>query len=302
MPRSLQAIKSAVKSVKNTKKITKTMQLIATSKLQRVASQIAGLKSYSDKLMETSAVVQQAASNSSSSIKASNPEGKDLLIVFSSDRGLCGAFNSRINKFVRDWAGKQDTLNPAVLCVGKKGAPVAKSLDCDLVGVYPASNKEMVISNISPYYSEALEGFESLDKYRSVTIFYTEFISSSKQEVAAKQILPIELDAKVEIVEDHEGEVKEESSTTNKQEDIILEPDQQTILDYLIRRSIELTMFRCYMESQASEHSSRMTAMSNATDNASDMIDSLTTEYNKTRQAAITQEIAQIVNGMQSIQ
>ncbi len=285
---NITALKRRIGSVKNTRQLTKAMQLVAASKMKKAQNSAQSSRSYREfsqdifKNMSTISDVRQHPLFSRRSLKTR------LSIVITSDRGLAGAYDSNILKLVtnqlkQDQASKVHNL---VITIGRQaGRFVAKLQGIETVGSYPMFSKEPSPADIRPILQTALDLFDQ-GKVDIVDIAYTEFVSNMSQQAKIVQVLPAPLS------EDHK---------LSPLEVAFLEPSIDAIVKDSTLRLIEALIWQALLESLASEQSMRMIAMKNATDNASDIIDDLTLEFNTARQAAITQEIAEIAGGAAAV-
>ncbi len=284
---SLKAIKRRIGSVKNTRKITRAMKMVAAARLRRAQQRITDLRPYAIKTSELlSSIAARVDDENSHALLARRPEKKVLLVILTSDRGLAGAFNSSICK--RGFAvwkqleteGKDVTF----AIVGRKGGEFFKRRGANIEKVFQG-----VFENLTSAKAGEV-GRYIIDRYvagqlDAAYMVFNRFRSAISQEVTCEPVLPIRLAAPTE------------STLT----DFIYEPDKQALLDRLLPMYMEIQSFRALLESVASEHGARMTAMDNATRNASDMIDKLTLQYNRARQAAITKELMEIIGGAEAL-
>lgn len=294
MPKNNKAIKSRISSVKSTKKITRSMQMIAASKMQKTVNLATSSKAYSDMASNLMSEVNRINTESYSHPLMAQRKNKDeLLVVLSSNRGLCGNFNDNVisiaERYIKDI---ENSVNLHVLAIGKKSAAFAQRNGLPLVSLYDGLSDNPTYDSISSIAKSIISDFET-KIFDKVTVIYTKFINSFYQEAVSQSLLPIQ-----------ESFLKAKSYEVEKEQDDFeykLEPDVKSLLDYLLPRIIEAEMYQFILDSAASEHSSRMIAMKNATDAASDMVEGLTLEYNKSRQAAITQEVSEIVGGIEAL-
>jgi F-type H+-transporting ATPase subunit gamma len=289
---SRQGIKNRIKSVSNTKQITKAMQLVAASKLKKAQDAAIAPREY---LAEAKLLVQELAATTA--IKGSSLfEKKDsivtLTIVVSSDRGLAGAYNSNVvramTKHLKDGSTKHKIISIgryASLFVAKINGPddVYNIEEVEELAAYPIGSVSVDQELSIPILQEAVDLFNA-NKVGEVFVVYTEFNSTVKQTVKIEKILPLEANA--------ESTVKLQKTT---------EPSGPEMVDFVANRYLEAALTQYILESLASEHASRMLAMKNATDNAGDLIDDLTLASNNARQAAITQELAEISAGAAAV-
>jgi len=283
---STQEFRRRIKSVNNTKQITKAMEMIASIKMQKAVRTAASGRSY----------VQNSWNMLETLAKLTSPESHPLLnqreikrtavVLLTSDRGLCGSYNSEVLKkllnFQKNEAGSFD-----VITLGKKGAEFVKRYAVgDLAAEFPALESNIGFDDIRPIAKLTIDEYLS-GKYDRVVVIYSHFESSLKQTPVTKQILPITS----EHIDIPELWQKKEETV---QSEYKFEPDPDTVLDAILPQFVRLQIFGAILEANASEHSARMVAMKNATDNAGNLIDELRLIYNTVRQGNITREIAEI--------
>ncbi|MDF3855465.1 F0F1 ATP synthase subunit gamma [Paracoccus sp. P2] len=288
---SLKDLKNRIGSVKNTRKITKAMQMVAAAKLRRAQEAAEAARPYADRMASVMAGLTAAAAGSDMAPRLLAGTGEDrrhLLVVMTSERGLAGGFNSSIVKLARlrlqelQAQGKQ----VSILTVGKKGREQLKREYSDLFvhHVDMSEVKRIGYENARQIADEILDRFDA-GEFDVATLFYNRFETVISQVPTARQIIPA-------VVE--EGEAAASALYD-------YEPDESAILNDLLPRSVATQVFAALLENAASEQGARMTAMDNATRNAGDMIDRLTTEYNRSRQAAITKELIEIISGAEAL-
>ena len=290
---SLKDLKNRIGSVKNTRKITKAMQMVAAAKLRRAQDAAEAARPYADRMAAVMAGLTANAAGSSSAprlLAGTGADRKHLLVVMTSERGLAGGFNSSIVKLARLHADRLrgEGKEVAILTVGKKGREQLKreygSLFVSHVDL--SEVKRVGYDNARAIAEDVLDRFEAGD-FDVATIFYNRFESVISQVPTARQIIPAEVP---------EGEAAGGGSDLYE-----YEPGEEAILADLLPRSVATQIFAALLENAASEQGARMTAMDNATRNAGDMIDRLTTEYNRSRQAAITKELIEIISGAEAL-
>lgn len=288
---SLKALKTRIGSVKNTRKITKAMQMVAAAKLRRAQEAAEAARPYADRMSAVMAGLTAAASGSDGAPRLLAGTGEDrrhLLVVLTSERGLAGGFNSSIVKLARQHAeallaqGKE----VAIVTVGKKAREqLRRDMGQRFVHHVDMSEvKRVGYENAREIADGILDRFEAGD-FDVATLFYSRFESVISQIPTARQIIPAVIE---------EGQVE-----ANALYDY--EPGEEAILSELLPRSITTQVFAALLENAASEQGARMTAMDNATRNAGEMIDRLTTQYNRSRQAAITTELIEIIAGAEAL-
>ena len=285
---SLIDMRRRIRAVKNTQQITKAMKMVAASKLRRAQERVMGTRPFAKQARHVLASIAARVDQSQHPLLAQRPgvkTGKTLLIVMTSDKGLCGSFNTNIVKavgnFVRENAGREIALG----LVGKKGREALGRRGFPIRFEYTAMPKVIGFAEAEAVAQPAIEDFTT-GKVDSVHIVYNEFKSVMQQNLVIEQVLPM---AQIEAGKAEAGAV-----------DYLYEPSPQRIFDELLPRLVEAQVLRALLESAAAEHAARMTAMDAATRNSSDMIDDLTLTMNKVRQAAITREIIEVVSGAQA--
>lgn len=291
---SLKDLKNRIGSVKNTRKITKAMQMVAAAKLRRAQDAAEAARPYADRMATVMAGLTAAAAGSSSAPKLLAGTGSDqrhLLVVLTSERGLAGGFNSSIVKLARQHLIELQAQGKdvSILTVGKKGREQLRRDYGSLMvhHVDLSEVKRIGYENAREIAEEILDRFD-LDGFDVATLFYNRFQSVISQIPTARQIIPA---------------VVEESDSADNAASALYEyePGEEGILAELLPRSIATQIFAALLENGASEQGARMSAMDNATRNAGDMIDRLTTEYNRSRQAAITKELIEIISGAEAL-
>jgi len=293
---SLKALKIRIGSVKSTQKITKALNMVAASKLRRAQQNATAARPYSTRMTEVVASLAARVTAGPQSPKLLIGTGKDethLIIVATSDRGLAGAFNTNIVRAARRRADELIGKGKSVLfyIVGRKGRPVIQRLyPKSIIAQYDTSEMK------NPSYAEAQAiAKDIIDRYITdgidvVHLAYANFRSTLVQEPVIEQIIPVTGRAEAE-------EFKKPASLAA----VEYEPDEEEILADLLPRNIAVQLYRALLENQAGFYGSQMTAMDNATRNAGDMINRLTIQYNRSRQAAITTELVEIISGAEAL-
>jgi F-type H+-transporting ATPase subunit gamma len=288
---SLKDIRSRISSVKNTQQITRAMKMVSAAKLRRAQDQIVNMRPYAQKLLSvisdiavTSRVQHQLLQ------QKSNPK-QILLVVITSDRGLCGGFNNNVNRFVQKFletdAGQFEKVD--VLFIGKKGADYFRRRGVNPLDVQLNLARDISYDLAAGLAQRCLEEFKS-GGYDEVRIAYNEFKSAISQRLTVETLLP------VDTKKSNFGLEK-----TKFSEDLLFEPSAEEMIEDLLRQHFSIQVFRCLSESVAAEHAARMTSMENATKNAKEMIEKLTLTYNKLRQASITKELIEICSGAEAV-
>lgn len=287
----VQLLHRRIRSVKNAKQITKAMEVVAASRMRRVAAAVAKTRDYN--LLARSIIARIASTEEAKRHIYFKPvnEGKSLYIVFTSDRGLAGAYNANIFNYALEAYGldKQAGNRPSVIVFGRKGARFfARFDDIDLIGEYEGADDVPSINLFAPVLEAINHGIHS-GSFSSVKIIYTVFESAMSQMAQIVRLLPVTLD-----------EAEPESSEIPKLS-YEFEPTSEEVIDEAVRLYLEAQLMQAKVDASASEYAMRMMAMGSANRNASELIDDLTLELNASRQAAITQEIAEITGGANAV-
>jgi len=287
---SLKDIKKRIGTVKNTQQITKAMKMVSAAKLRRAQDAVTAARPYADKMMDVLSSLALREDADSHHLLAERGKGKALVVLITGDRGLCGGFNTNISKaaerFIR--SNKDGYESYELLIVGRKGNDYLKRrAGMKIIKVH----EHLIGSGQVTYPTGAMLGQEVIDLYKSdeydaVFLIYNAFQSAMTQIQKITQLLPIvpkKTDENVHVTE------------------YLYEPNATEVLQQILPKHIEVQIFRSLLESAASEHGARMTAMDSASKNASEMIGKLTLQYNRARQAAITKELMEIISGAESI-
>jgi len=289
---SRQQIKQRIGSVKSTKQITKAMQLVAASKLRRAQEAAQGPRAYAEMARQILVRLRNNADGEGEfNLFSERPVKERLLIVVTSDRGLAGAYNANvIRRMITELRADRDNhINTSVVCIGKQSTHAAGRIQgLNVRAIYQELPDKPDADTLRPILTSVV-GLFADGIVDAVDIIYTRFISTVSQEVQVSRLLPAGLDA------DDNPETPNDTSVAT------VEPSAEVLLRSTTLRLLDAQIYQALLEASASEHSMRMLAMKNATDNASDIIDDLTLEYNNARQAAITQELAEITGGAEAI-
>jgi F-type H+-transporting ATPase subunit gamma len=290
---SLITLKRRIGSIKNTRQITKAMQLVSASKLRKAQDQAQASRDYRIAAYALLARLNQIREVEQQPLFKKRPIKTRLYIVITSNSGLAGAYNANVLKLLAQAArdDKQNGIKTKVVTIGNKGVQFVRRLsEVELLAHYPAFGDEPTENDIKPILSSVIEQYrdELVDEVR---LLYTDFRTTISQVATDLPLLPANFDS-----EDAEAAATEPNVGLMN-----FEPDVETVVHNIASRLIELQIWQALLESLASEHSMRMLAMKNATDNASDLIDDYTLEYNTARQASITQELAEITGGAEAM-
>jgi F-type H+-transporting ATPase subunit gamma len=285
---TLRDIKRRINAVKSTKQITKAMKMVAAAKLRRAQSRMTDMRPYADKM--NSVIASMTGSGEAlHPLLVQRPRKTIEVLVLTSDRGLCGAFNTNILKAAEKLINerKEENFNVNVSVVGKKANDYFKRRNVEMRNSWVDISGKLSYTDAIRIAEDIVENYlnESIDE---VFIIYNQFRTVMNQEVTVQKLMPLSAPENTEETED--------ASTL-----YTFEPSQKEILNQLLPKNVEVQIYRALLESQASEEAARMTAMENATQNADEMIDSLTLQFNKARQASITGELMDIVGGVEAL-
>lgn len=296
-------IKRRIKSIKNTKKITKAMELVAASKMKRAVSSTLASRLYAEYSWEvlTSIAKNIEELNHPLFTERDNKKQKKniLLVLITSNRGLCGAYNTQIIKKTINLLKNQD-INVDVVSIGKKGDYAMRRLGLNIIASFLELENKISLTEIIPISKLLIDEYTELN-YDKVLVAYTDFISTLTQEPNIKQLLPVNRTDLKELIQSlkpvknsEEHKIKDE----NNKIDYLFEGNKEKLIGTLAEKLTRMQIYQMLLESNASEQSSRMIAMKNASDASGEMIDDLTLIFNKARQANITREISEISAGM----
>jgi len=289
---SLKDLKNRIGSVKSTQKITSAMKMVAAAKLRKAQEQAIASRPYCSSMEKiVSSLASKLIDNAPELLKGKKEIKKQLLVVFSADRGLCGGFNGSISRAVKLEIKKSKDLGieTKLLFVGRKSADtLKKDFQQHIVEIMTGNSTNPIYSDALSISSKIVDLYQR-DEFGSCKIIFNKFVSAITQEVTLKSLIPIE--------------TNNEDSFNNNQVSSVYEyePSEEVILEELLNKNIATQLFSAQMESTASELAARMTAMDNATRNAGDLIDRLTLQYNRTRQAFITKELIEIISGAEAL-
>ena len=291
---NLDDLKKRISSVKSTQKITKAMKMVAAAKLRRAQESAESSRPYSDTMNEVIDSVSKKVVSTSikrNLLSGSSEDNIYMLVLFTSERGLCGGFNSSITKVVREKIEflKNENKVIKIICVGRKGYDILKRQHKELISelIDMKSIKSVSYQDAKNISENIIKMFYNKE-FDKCLIFYNKFKSVIDQIPTEQQILPIE--------RDNSNRNNETSSSM-----LEFEPDESKILEELLPLNFAIQIFKALLESSASEQGARMSAMDNASRNASDMIDDLTLFYNRSRQAVITSELIEIISGAEAV-
>lgn len=286
---STQALKGRIRSVSKTKQITSAMQLVAASRMRKAQEATKASAPYADAARELLSALSTHASVKNHPLFVQRPVKTRLLIVIASDSGLAGAFNSNLNRLYAHEliADDKQGIKNTTITIGRKAAQFATRLkDTEILGAYQGLADRPEAGELHAILDTSRDYFTT-GKVDAVDVIYTKYVNGVRQEATITRVLPAGADLTVEHNAEHQ--------------DVIYEPSTEEVVDGVAYRLVSAQLYQALLDSRASEYSMRMMAMKNATDNAGDLIEDLTLEMNKARQAAITQELSEISAGVEAL-
>ena len=289
---SLKDIRTRIDSTKNTQQITKAMKMVSAAKLRRAQHNIVNLRPYAQATMSVIADIASTHRIDHPLLTRSREPRSILLVVLTSDRGLCGAFNTNVNRLAEEFYRENKTKADKVdfLMVGRKAVDYFRKRGIEPIDSILNLSKDVSFSLAAKVAERLMEAYRT-GQYDEIRLVYNEFKSAIQQDVTCETLLPIDVQAHATLTKNSSGFPP----------DMIFEPSPEEIVDDLVTKHFNVQVYRCMSESVAAEHGARMTSMENATKNAGEMINSLTLTYNKLRQASITTELIEITSGAEAL-
>lgn len=287
-------LKRRIRSVQSTKKVTRAMELIATSRIARSQARIAGSRPYVDGLTTAAADLAGAPGGGVESrlLGEQDEKGRAALIVVAADRGLCGAYNSNVLRAAERWTRARGGQDPLLVAVGRKAERYLRYRGHDMEHSVTGVTDKPVYADAREVASAVLGPFDA-EEVDSVTIISTRFLSAGRQKVEERTLIPLPTE--------DAGVDPDSKDSDGLRTDFEVEPDRESLLEALARRVMEAQVYLALLEASASEHAARQRAMKAASDNADDLIKTLTRSMNRVRQEAITTEIMEIVGGSEAL-
>ena len=285
---SLKDIKKRITSVKNTRQITKAMKMVSAAKLRRAQDSVVAARPYADKMLNVLSNLAQREDPEVHPLLQQRGKRRALVVLMTADRGLCGGFNANVSKAAERMIRKNEEGFEAIdlMIIGRKGNDYLKRRKgMNIAKVYENLTGDLTYSTAS-LLGQEIVGWYDEEKYDVVFLAYNAFRSAISQEPTISQLLPI---------------VPTEAEPEQHYTDYLYEPNRGEVLEQVLPKHVEVQIFRAMLESVASEHGARMSAMDSASKNASEMMDRLTLQYNRARQAAITKELMEIISGAESV-
>jgi F-type H+-transporting ATPase subunit gamma len=292
MSGALKEVRNRIKSVQSTQQITKAMKMVSAAKLRKAQEAITQMRPYAKKLQEMlSNIVSNADGDISMNLATVRPVEKVLVIVVTSDRGLCGGYNSNLIKLAKQtirekYSAQSAKGNAELLPLGKKGYEHFSKNNFKVIDHYWNIFLDISFENVQKAAKFAMDAFAS-GQVDAVELVYSEFKNAATQRFVSEQFLPV---------------TKTEKVKGQKQQDFIFEPDKDVLIEELMPKILNTQLYKAVLDANASEHGARMTAMDKATENANELLKALKISYNRARQAAITTELTEIVSGAAALQ
>src|SRR3989338_7198814 len=298
-------IKRRIKSVKSTKKITKAMELVAASKMKRAVSSTLASRLYAEYSWEILTSIARNTEKITHPLFLEREVKNILLLLITSNRGLCGAYNTQIIKKVLFLLKKEnENIKIDIITIGKKWDMMMRRIGKNIIASFFELPSNISLSDIVPISELAINEY-NLNHYDKVLIAYTDFISALSQKPNIRQIIPVSKTSLKELIDTFGDNLRNKdekpASQTDRVTDYLFEGDQDLLIGSLAEKLTRMQIYQMLLESNASEQSSRMVAMKNASEAAGEMIDDLTLIFNKARQSNITREISEISAGMASV-
>ncbi|RFZ90171.1 ATP synthase F1 subunit gamma [Mucilaginibacter conchicola] len=297
---NLKEVRNRIASVNSTQQITKAMKMVSAAKLRRATDAIVQLRPYASKLKDLLANLSASLEDGASPYLQEREPVRVLVVVVTSNRGLAGAFNTNAIKAANNlinekYSAQMKAGNVSIVAIGKKGHDFYTRRKFNVVGNHNDLYLDLNFANASKVTEEIMQGFVN-GQYDRVELVYNHFRNAAVQFLITEQLLPVPKAEKEEKPAKEAFATKKEA-TLESQVDYILEPSKEEIVEQLIPKNIKIQLYRAVLDSNASEHGARMTAMDKATENAGELLKALKLSYNQARQAAITTELTEIVSG-----
>lgn len=298
-------IKRRIGSISNTKKITKAMELVSASKMRKAVGAVLSTRPYARAAWDVVGELAGEGERPHPLVRKRDEVNRTLFLLLTSHRGLCGGFNAQMLKLAREETDRRGSERADIAAVGRRGEAWASRRGMPVIASFPGLLENPSALTVRPLAKMATDGF--LDgTWDEVVLLYTDYVSAVSQKPRAKVLLPLSRDDMLGEAGPSEPKVKSQMPNVRSEPqsgaEYLFEPDRRTVLDRLLPRIVESQILQAVLESSASEHSARMMAMRNASDNASEMLENLRFTFNQARQAGITQEIAEISAGRAALE
>lgn len=282
---SAKDIKKRIKGVKNIQQITRAMEMVAGAKLRRAQILAETAKAYADKIQSLMQHLGASASGLEHPLLAKRRESSIALVLITSDKGLCGAYNTNLFRKTQAYIEENSDKQVSLYCVGKKGNDFFSKRNYDVQYFSPSDNKIMTLEKVNELVEKLIYAYTCAE-YDKIVIVFSKFVNVMQQVPTERPLLPVK---------------QEDEGVKHLKKDYIFEPTPEALLEKLFPKYLENQFYNGLVESYASELASRLVSMKNATKNAGEMIDALTLSYNKARQSSITSEILEIISGAEAL-
>lgn len=284
-------IKRRIKSAQNIAKITKAMEMVSASKMRRAQEQAQASQPYAHKLLDILHTIADSTNPELHPLLQEHPEGRPLLIIVSTDRGLLGPLNTNLFKACVEFEKRHPQM--ATLVIGRKAQEFAVRMGWHIAASFLELPEKISFQDVLPVAQMIRSGFLGTE-FSAIHVLHMEFINTLTQESKVTELLPLRKEELVRTAPQHTDTLEQDATQETSESEYIFEPGAKEILDWLLPYYVEVELFQIVLDARASEHSARMIAMQNASNNAGEVVESLKLEYNKSRQAAITQELIEI--------
>ncbi|MBP9697820.1 MAG: ATP synthase F1 subunit gamma [Candidatus Moranbacteria bacterium] len=298
---SARDIRRRIKGVKGTGKITRAMEMISAVKMRKAVSSVLAIRPYAKSAIALLEQLKRAVGSEEHVLLTERPVKKELYVVITSNRGLCGAFNAQIVKKLRQTLKEDEGRGRIFITLGKKGENAVRRMGGEIVASFPDVLVTPTAEGMRPVARLIIEEFEA-KRVDRVVMVYTDYISMLSQEVKVRALLPVAIKDTKKAMNEMSSHGNANEAEELSQAEYLIEPTPKKVLWQMIPRLLEMELYHAVLESNASQESARMMAMRNATDAAKDMVSDLTLAYNQLRQQKITQEIAELSAGMAAVQ
>lgn len=292
-------LRRRIRSVKNTSQITKAMQMVAATKMKRAQNQAVSGRPYTTTLHKAvMAIMPKLNIDVIHPLMKKNNSDKAAALVITTDKGLCGSLNTNIFKVITTFFA--ESKDPQFYTIGKKGRNFIAKMGKDLIADF--ENSDLITFRTASQIGKLVSSSFIKGEIGSFSIIYPNFISSLRQEPRITPILPISLESLKEFYDMTLGDKNEKVKAEEKENEFLFEPNLPELLEFVLTHYVQVKIYQALLETKASEHSARMIAMQNATDNAKELVEDLTLSYNQTRQAAITNELLEITSALAALE
>lgn len=294
------AVKNKIKSVSNIKKITRTMEMVSVSKMRKTVEKSLALRSFARYSLELLVNLSKARQLEHPLLTV-REKGKTLMVIVASNKGLAGAYNVNIDKSTKKFIAENPGETVDAITIGKQAEKIALRNGLKIVASFKEFDEKVQYLDVTALAKVMKENFLKDALYKRVVVNYTQFVKAMTYAPTVRELIPVSPKVARNMIEEVEKGSEEELFATDSLAQYMFEPTEEIVLETVVPQLIHALMYQAILEGQASEHSSRMVAMKNATDNAGRLQEALTLEYNRARQAAITQEISEIVNAAEAV-